>query len=368
MTVRKRGSRFHYDFRIRGQRHRGAIPEARTKAEAQQAEVKIKNKLFERKFGKTSASRNFTEFVTNTYLPWARANKRSSRDDELHAKVFYQHFGKKALNEVDRQMVEEFKINRMNSITRYGRSRRPASVNRELAILSGIFTMAVDYEEIGFNPCRKVEMLPENNQRTRHLSFEEEDRLFAALTGAREFLRPLITVAIYAGPRRGELLKLRWANVDFHLNIINFTETKTNKDRSVPMESVVRQALFDLHENAGDAEYVFTNPDSGTRYQDIKKSFSAACREAGVTHFTFHDLRHTFGTRLADAGVDVVKIKELMGHASIVTTMRYMHATDRGKRGAIVVLSEYRQKHRQRDGHKLVTNEKWQAIQPAASH
>ena len=58
--------------------------------------------------------------------------------------------------------------------------------------------------------------------------------------------------------------------------------------------------------------------------------------------FQVHDLRHTFGTRLADAGVDVVKIKELMGHASIVTTMRYIHATDQGKRGAIVVLSEYR--------------------------
>jgi len=75
---------------------------------------------------------------------------------------------------------------------------------------------------------------------------------------------------------------------------------------------------------------------------------------AGITTFTFHDLRHTFGTRLADAGVDVVKIKELMGHASIVTTMRYIHATDQGKRGAITVLSEYRQKQR----HKFVTDEK----------
>ena len=78
------------------------------------------------------------------------------------------------------------------------------------------------------------------------------------------------------------------------------------------------------------------------RYTDVKKSFSAACREAGITNFTFHDLRHTFGTRLADAGVDVVKIKELMGHASIVTTMRYIHATDHGGRGAITVLSEDR--------------------------
>jgi integrase len=97
------------------------------------------------------------------------------------------------------------------------------------------------------------------------------------------------------------------------------------------------------------------------------KSFSAACRAAGITNVTFHDLHHTFGTRLADAGLDVVKIKELE-HASIVTTMRYIHATDQGKRGAITVLAEYRQQRSRKDGHKLVTNEKRQACRPAASH
>jgi integrase len=127
--------------------------------------------------------------------------------------------------------------------------------------------MAVDYEEISDNPCRKVESLPENNQRTRHLSLEEEDRLFAKLTGDREYLIALVKVAIYAGPRRGELLKLRWSNVDFGLNLINFTETKTNRDRAVPMEPIVREALLELIQHSGNAEYVFTNPDTerGTR-------------------------------------------------------------------------------------------------------
>jgi integrase len=119
-------------------------------------------------------------------------------------------------------------------------------------------------------------------------------------------------------------------------------------------EPIVREALLELNKESGNPEYVFTNPDTGTWYTDVKKSFSAACREASITNFTLHDLRHTFGPRLADAGVDVVKIKELMGHAAIVTTMR-MHTTDKG--GAIVVLSEYRQKR----GHKLVTTEKRQA-------
>jgi integrase len=130
------------------------------------------------------------------------------------------------------------------------------------------------------------------------------------------------------------------------------------------MEPIVREALLELSQQIGNAEYVFTNPDTRTRYANVKKSFTAACREAGIANFTFHDLRHTFGTRLADAGVDVVKIKELMGHASIGTTMRYIHATDQGKRGAIVVLSEYRQKRR----HKFVADEKRQTLESAVSH
>lgn len=76
MTVRKRGARYHYDFMIRRQRYRGALPEARTKAEAEQAETKIKTKIYERKYGKVSPSIRFAEFVRSTYLPWSRANKR----------------------------------------------------------------------------------------------------------------------------------------------------------------------------------------------------------------------------------------------------------------------------------------------------
>jgi len=139
MTIRKRGTRYYYDFMIRRQRYRGAIPEARTKAEAEQAETKIKNKVYERKYGKISASRPFAEFVRGTYLPWARANKRSRKDDEFHAKVFCRHFGNRSLSEIDHQMIEEFKLKRMESVTRFGRTRKPGSVNRELAILSGIF-------------------------------------------------------------------------------------------------------------------------------------------------------------------------------------------------------------------------------------
>lgn len=157
-------------------------------------------------------------------------------------------------------------------------------------------------------------------------------------------------------------MKLQWANVDFDLNIINFTETKTNKDRSVPMEPIVRQALVDLYENAGDAEYVFTNPDTGTRYNDIKKAFSAACREAGITHFTSMTCVIRLVPRLADAGVDVVKIKELMDNHAVHS--RHGSRKAWGDWGAVRISTETSSK----DGHKMVTKEKRQVLQPAANH
>lgn len=86
---------------------------------------------------------------------------------------------------------------------------------------------------------------------------------------------------------------------------------------------------------------------------DIKEAFAYACRKSELKDFTFHDLRHTFGTRLAEQNVDVVRIKELMGHKSIETTMRYMHATDCGKREAVATLVDYRQK----DSRKFPTND-----------
>jgi integrase len=101
-----------------------------------------------------------------------------------------------------------------------------------------------------------------------------------------------------------------------------------------PMTPRVRETLKSLCEG-GDGKYVFANPETGKAITDVKHSFNSAVRAAGIEDFTFHDLRHTFGTRLAVSCADVVKIRELMGHASITTTMRYMHASDSGKREAI---------------------------------
>ena len=170
-------------------------------------------------------------------------------------------------------------------------------------------------------------------------------------------------MAIYTGVSCGELLKLRRSHIDFGLNVINVKQTKTGKDRTVPMDVLVRETLVGLCERLNDDDFVFMNSQTGLQFTDVKHGFKSACRDAGVLNLTFHDLRHTFGTRLADAGVEIVKIAELMGHQSILTTRRYTHATDQGKRAAIAQLASYRTEN----CHKSATTEMRQASQPTAS-
>ena len=212
MRVHNRGSRksphWHYDFMVRGRRYRGSIPEARTKEEAEHALTKIRRDAYERKYDKVSAgNQSLVKYVNNTYLPWAKANKRSWRDDVMHARIICEFFAGETFNDINRGMIEKFKEQRRNSITRRGRQRTPATVNRELEVLSKIFSLAMDDGIIESNPCRRVQKLRMDNQRTRHLSIAEEDRLMAALTGRRRHLKPVVTMAIYTGMRRGESLK-----------------------------------------------------------------------------------------------------------------------------------------------------------------
>ncbi len=278
-----------------------------------------------------------------------------------------ERFRSKNFNQITPKLIERFKEARAKERTKYGNERQPATVNRELAVLSKIFTLAIREGAAASNPCSEVERLYVSNNRIRYLLPEEEERLMAVLTDEREHLYPMVTVDIYTGLRKGELLNLRKDELDFNFNAIQLRKTKSRRGhvivgRTIPMESVVKQMLWSQCQQH-DGEYVFINPKTDKPYTDIKKAFACACRKSELKDFTFHDLRHTFGTRLAEQNVDVVCIKELMGHKSIETTMRYMHATDRGKREAVATLAAYRQK----DSRKFPTNEERLPVKVAVS-
>ncbi|HEX7998662.1 MAG TPA: site-specific integrase [Pyrinomonadaceae bacterium] len=332
---------YYYEFALRGERYRGIIKDARNFAQAKQAAEAIWDDLFNKRFNPEPPAEAppllFSSFVRETYLPLQQTNKKRSyaRDAQI-AGVLCEFFKGRTLQEIKKSDVEEFKRKQSETKTKYERKRSPATVNRELAVLSAILTLAVDDELIPGNPCRRVKPMRADNERSRYLSKDEEKRLFAALDG-EPLLQDIVTMAIHTGMRRGEIFNLRWFDVDFSRGVIHVRNTKTSKDRVVPMNAAAREMLERQPKTSG---YVFPSPKTGGRLVDIKKKFNEACATAEIDDFRFHDLRHTAATRLADAGVNVIVIAEILGHGDIRTTKRYSHAMEEAKREAVEKLAK----------------------------
>ena len=129
---------------------------------------------------------------------------------------------------------------------------------------------------------------------------------------------------IGTGGCKSEQLHLKVGQVDFFRNLIVFDKTKSGKMRVVEMNSEVRQILLDLCKGKKPDDYVWINPVTEKPYTDIKRSFSSACEDAKIEGLVWHDLRATFGTRLGEAGYNAYDIANLMGHANLSTSQRYV--------------------------------------------
>lgn len=328
---------------IKRSRYRGTIAGAQTKQEAKDAEAAVRREVFEGTYGKPKGDGSFIEYAEQVFLPWSESNKRSWRSDQTKVAVFNQSFAGKSFREITPMLIEKFKRARLQTATPSGRPRRVASVNRELAYISKIFSLAIRDGKTGSNPCRQVQKYEEHNERNRYLTQEEEDRLLSEMSGARAHLKAVVQIAINTGMRRGEILGLRWSWIDFIRGFIHLPSeaTKTAKPRSIPMNQLVRALLTDIRETRESSEFVFASPKTSGSLTDIKHGFVSACEDAKVIDFKFHDLRHTAATRLADAGADPFVIAEILGHSDLRMTKRYTHATDERKRQALERLAQF---------------------------
>ena len=346
MSVFKRGSKWYYDFWVNSKRYRGSIPEARVKAQAERAEHAIRDQVYEGTYGKEKTPAPLLrDFITDTFLPWSKVNKRTWVHDEFRSRPLIKALGNNPMDEISPILIEKYKRDRRASKTARGGERAPSTVNRELELLSKVFSLAIDQGLSISNPCRKVKRFREDNERNRYLSDQEEARLLSVLTGPRADLRPVVILAIHTGMRRGELLSLRWANVDFERGLIHVMnsqreKTKSGHSRSIPMNQIARRELLGLYRQTGHTEYVFFNDKTKNPRTDLKHGFGSACRLAGLEDFHFHDLRHTAATRLADAGTNTREIMAILGHRCIQTSARYTHATDEGLRRAMEALAQ----------------------------
>lgn len=358
MTVRKRGKVWWFDFG--NHKYRGPIPEARTKYEAEQAEIKLKRDVFEGKYGKQFGTMSFVEFVGNpdaendqfgegTFLEWSKNNKRSWQHDLFRARALLEAFRGRTLGEISPLAVEAFKNSRRQTFTRRKKRRSPASVNRELELLSRIFSLAIRLGLADSNPCSRVSKFKLQNQRYRYLLPDEEPALLAQCTGSRKQLATMIPFAIGTGARKNEQLSLRVRQCDFFRKLIIFDKTKSGRPRIVEMNTEVREILLGLCKGKRPDDNVWVNPASGEAFTDIKHSFVSACRDAKIEGLVWHDLRATYGTRLGEAGFNAYDIAKLMGHANISTSQRYVRNLPVGAGEAVMLKNQRR--------HNTVTNE-----------
>ncbi len=336
---KKKRDRWYYKFTIRGVTYKRAIPEARNQRQAEQVERQARQAVFEGTYGRQAGTESFTKFVHEIFLPWTREHKRSHYHDARFAEVACAFFQGKAFRDISPLLIEKFKQQRRAEITTHKRQRSMATVNRELAQLARIFSLAVDYDYWTENPCRKVKKFAVHNRKERVVTADEEALLFAAFTDRLARYRAIPQLALYTGLRFGEIMGLRWQYVDFVAGTIYVArETcKTNRARTLPMHAQARAALLELREQTGARERVLDA--RGYSKVMIGDMLRQAADSVGLTDVTMHTMRHTFATRLKDAGIGPFTVRDLLGHATIRMTDYYTHATPETMRRGVEALT-----------------------------
>ncbi len=252
-------------------------------------------------------------------------------------------FGGMRLGAIGRGEVENFVTTLRETGTRRGKGKQRAplsvtTVNYALSLLKFILTDAVEQEILRESPAARVKPLrsPDraDGDRLQYLRPDEIERL---LDVAEEPFRGLYRLAIYSGMRRGELLAIRWPEVDLHTGCVYVRRTRGRaKDGDVyrvmegPVKTrasrraidVPRSVLLGLPGSDVEGDYVFRNRDGGPLDPDnVDRTFTRHLTLAGLPEIRFHDLRHTHATLLIAAGVHPKAIQVRMGHASITTTL-----------------------------------------------
>ena len=248
---------------------------------------------------------------------------------------------------------------------------KASGANRILNDIQGVLTKAVKYGLIDSTPMSEVKKLREDkNQKIRYLTQEEEARLLSALDVRQEkqraernryiqhcekrssrellqphgtftdHLKPLVITALHTGLRRGELFNLQVSAIDFDARLLTVCGdgAKSGQTRQVFLNDIAFEALTIWLQETGNNSYVFPSPTTGGRLDNIDSAWSSIRQISGLQDIGLHTLRHTFGTRLAHKRVDLVTIKDLMGHSSLDVTARYLHTNNELKIKAVMEL------------------------------
>jgi integrase len=210
-----------------------------------------------------------------------------------------------------------------------GGKRSPATLNRYLVALAALFSWAIKRRRVAKgleNPCRHIEKNAESNGVVRFLSDDERARLLAACRESKwKRLYLLVLLAITTGARRGELLGLRWRDVDIERARASISTTKNGESKVLPLVPAVLAELQPIQ--GAPSALVFCSRVKPTVHYSFESVWQTALKAAKIHKFRFHDLRHTCASYLAQNGASLLEIADVMGHRQLAMTKRYAHLT-----------------------------------------
>jgi integrase len=253
------------------------------------------------------------------YLPRKRPTTRKGYTQQIDADI---------RPGLGRLRVAEVSFADVDALHRSISRRAPYHANRVLAVLSRMFAMAIKWRMRTDSPCRGVERNPEH-QRRRYLSADELVRLAAVLATTDQQIADIIRLLLLTGARRGEVLQARWTDIDLKTGIWSkpALATKQGTAHTVPLSEAAQRVLHSVRERQAGSEWVFPAAD-GSHRCNIHNGWFRICKAADITGARVHDLRHTYASVLASAGLSLPVIGALLGHSNPTTTARYSHLFD----------------------------------------
>jgi len=333
MAIRRWKGIWQADISLPGRRRKRKNFSTKREAEAWEdhARTQLRQGIFP-----TERQIHFRDF-SKIYLERKNPGRtlRAIKTDHSRMRNLNDFFGDYFLLKITPGMIEDFKASRLNKVAplKAGHLEKvaPSTVNRDLALLRHLLKRAVDWGFLNQSPFRGISFYREPQGRERVLSKTEFEEL---LTNSSPSLRIIILIAYHAGLRKGEILDLRWSDIDLKNGFITVRSSKINETRTVPLHSVLIEELKQYPPRLR-SDFVIPNPQTGERLDSFKSAWNKAIRESGIEGFRFHDLRHTFASNLAMSGSDPMTIKKFTGHKTLGVLMRYSHLSDKHLREAL---------------------------------
>lgn len=304
-------------------------------------------------------------FINGDYKDFAEANGDHGEQEVSRMLSVCEPLLRKRFGNLAETDIERWKRERLEKV-------KPSTVKRELAKLKAALTLAVRWGKIAKNPATHVTVKVPKEKRVRYLDADERKRLFDAMAARDKKLKqerlsanqwrvergykplpllphfgdhltPLIILVLNTGLRKTEALTLRWSDIslgDTPLLTIQAASAKAKAQRHIPLNEDAVDALKKWQKQAPGDKFIFTNTETGLPIKDVKTAWLHLLDDAKIEDFRFHDLRHDFASRLVMAEVDLYRVKELLGHSTIVMTERYAHLAPQALSDAVAKLTE----------------------------